>query len=122
MSLLAGIGQSLRGAMGGGVFPAATLHAVTQVITGGGEAANTFVDHSAQGFVGDWKAEVIAARGYDANAAKVILVQSETLPKPQVNDEVTAQRPINGTVERYRVTHVTSDPADATWQLAGVRV
>lgn len=122
MSLLAGIGQSLRGAMGGGVFPAATLHVVTATITPGGEASRTFADQAAQGFVGDWKAEIIAARGYDANAAKVILVQSAALSQPKVGDEVTAQRPINGTLARYRVTHVTSDPADATWQLAGVLV
>jgi hypothetical protein len=120
MSLLGDIGSALRGALEGDVFPAATLHVATPVIGEYGETSHTFVDHACVGFAGDWDARTMAARGYDANTAKVVLVQSDTLPRPKVEDQVTATRPLNGTTARYRITHVTSDPADATYQVAGV--
>lgn len=122
MSLLAGIGQALRGAMGGGVFPPAVLHVSTETINTYGATERTYVSHAATGFASNWKAEVMAVRGYDANTARVVLVQDTALPKPKLGDEITAQRPITGASERYRVTDVTSDPADATWQVAGVPV
>lgn len=121
-SLLAGIGQSLRGAMGGGVFPAATLHVATETLNEYGTPTRTFVDHVGTGFAANWRAEVMAAKGYTADTAKVVIVQGATLPKPKVGDEVTAIRPLTNEAERFRVTDVTSDPADATWQVAGVKV
>lgn len=122
MTLLAEIGAAVRGAVSGEVFPAATLHVVTEAEDASLALARTFVDHAAQGFVSDWKAEVALRRGYDANVAKIVLVQSAALPSPKIGDEVSAQRPILGTTERYRITDVSSDPADATWQVAGVKL
>lgn len=122
MTLLADIGDALRGALADDVLPAATLHAVTETLSDYGTPTRTLVDRAAQGFVSDWKSDVMAARGYPANTAKVVLVQDAALPRPKLGDEITAQRPINGTLERFRVTDVTSDPADATWQVAGVKV
>jgi len=122
MTLLAEIGEALRGAISDDVFPSATLHVATEAEGTDLVVTRTFVDHGTQGFVSDWKAEIRLARGYDANVAKIVLVQSPSLPKPKVGDEVSAQRPINGNTERYRVTDVTSDPADATYQVAGVKV
>lgn len=120
MTLLSEIGQAVRGAISGDVFPPATLHVVTETI--GLTVERSFVDHACQGFVSSWKAEVMAAKGYAANTAKIVLVQSDTLPRPKLGDEVTATRPIEGTAQRYRVTDVSSDPADATWSVAGVPV
>jgi len=121
-SLLAGIGQAIRGVTSGGMFPAATLHVVTESIDADGNTVRTPVDYAGTGFVSDWKSDVAARRGYPANTAKIVLVQSATLPKPKLGDEVTAIRPITNVSERYRVTDVTSDPADAMWQVAGVKV
>jgi hypothetical protein len=122
MTLLADIGDALRGALADDVLPAATLHVVTETLNDYGTPVRTLTDHVGQGFVSDWKAEVMAVRGYAANTAKVVLVQDAALPRPKLGDEITAQRPINGTMEHFRVTDVTSDPADATWQVAGVKI
>lgn len=121
MTLLAEIGEALRGALGGDVLPAATLHVSSSVIGEYGETTHAFVDHECQGFASTWDARTMAARGYDANTVKVVLVQSPDLPQPKLEDEITATRPILETTERYRITDVTSDPADATWQVAGVK-
>lgn len=122
MTLLAEIGEAVRGAIEDDVFPLATLHVATDTIGEYGETITTFVDHATTGFVADWEAAIALRRGYDANTAKVVLVQNDTMPKPKLGDKVTITRPIIGTTEVYRVTHETSDPADATWQVAGVKV
>jgi len=122
MTLLAEIGEALRDAFSDDVFTPAALHVGTATIGEFGETTMTWVDHDGAGFISRWDAETMAARGYDANTAKVVLVQSTTLPKPKLGDEVTATRPITLETERYRVTDVSSDPADATWQVAGVKL
>lgn len=128
MTLLAEIGQAVRGAIGGDVFPPATLHALARG-TGGeiplnddGQPVRAYADHGTTGFISKWDHKIMAAKGYDPNTAKVVLVQSPTLPKPEINDEVTAQRPITLEQVRYRVIDVSSDPADATWAVAGVPI
>jgi hypothetical protein len=121
MTLLAEIGEAVRGAIEDDVFPLATLHVGTDVIGEYGETTTTFVDHATTGFVADWEAAIALRRGYDANTAKIVLVQNDAMPKPKLGDKITATRPILETTETYRVTDVTSDPADATWQVAGVR-
>jgi len=122
MSLLGDIGSALRGALEGDVFPAATLHVATPVIGEYGETSHTFADHACVGFASNWDARTLAANGWDANTAKIVLVQSATLPLPKLEDQITATRPLNDTTARYRITDVTSDPADATYQVAGVLV
>lgn len=122
MTLLAEIGQALRGAISDDVFPAATLHVVTETLDAYGVPTRALTNHAGQGFVSEWKSDVMAARGYPSNTLKVVLVQAPALPRPKLGDEISAQRPINGTTERFRVTDVTSDPADATWQVAGIKV
>lgn len=122
MTLLAEIGAAVRGAINVDVFPAATLHVVTEGEGSKGETTRSRVDYPAQGFVSSWDANTMAAKGYASNTAKVVLVQAADLPKPKLGDEVTATRPIIGTTETYRVTDVSSDPADATWSVAGVKI
>lgn len=119
MTLLADIGLAVRGAIGGDVFPAATLHVATDMSNAAGETVKAFTDHATTGFVGEWKSDVAVARGYPVDAAKIVLVQG-AYPKPEIGHEVTAARPLTGEILRYRVVGVSADPADATWSLAGV--
>ncbi|WP_072389871.1 hypothetical protein [Hyphomicrobium sp. CS1GBMeth3] len=123
MSLLAEIGSALRDALGAeaDVFPAATLHKASMTLNTDGAAVRTFADHAGRGFVSRWDHKIMAAKGYDPKTAKIVIVQGET-PKPELGDEISATRPLNETVERYTVVDVTSDPADATWQVAGMPV
>lgn len=127
MSLLGEIGEALRGALDGDVFPPATLHVTTSdpeapTIDDNGVVVHGFIDHACVGFASNWDARTMAAKGYDVNTAKIVIVQAQGLPRPKLDDEVTAARPLNGTTARYRITDVTSDPADATYQVAGVLV
>lgn len=129
MSLLGEIGDALRGALGGAgeVFPPATLHVTTNdpdnpTTDDNGVVVHGFIDHACAGFASNWDARTMAAKGYDANTAKIVLVQSADMPRPKLDDQITATRPLNGTTARYRITDVTSDPADATYQVAGVLV
>lgn len=122
MTLLAEIGQAVRGAIGGDVFPLATLHIVSDTLDDDGQAVRIATDHTTTGFISAWTAKERLALGYGVEVGKVVLVQSPTLPRPKEGDEVTAQRPITGDVERYRVTDASADPADATWAVAGVRI
>lgn len=127
MSLLGEIGEALRGALGGEeVFPPATLHALTRnpdgsvPINADGRQVRALTDVPAFGFASRWDHKIIASKGWDPKTLKIVLVQSNQLQAPQVGDEASAVRPLNGTVERILVSEVTSDPADATWILAGV--
>ena len=105
-----------------GAFSLGTLHVVTESIGASGETIRSSVDHTCEGFVSDWDARTMASRGYPANTSKILIVQSDTLPEPKLNDDDTMTRPLNVTAHRYRITDVSSDPADATWQVAGVLV
>lgn len=129
MSLLADIGTALQGALGGPgeVFPAATLHVTSAdstnpTIDENGVVVHAFTDFPCAGFAANWDARTMAAKGYDANTAKIVLVQSGAMPRPKLDDQVTVARPLNETTARYRITDVTSDPADATYTVAGVPV
>lgn len=75
MTLLADIGLAVRGAIGGDVFPVATLHVATDMTNAAGETVKAFADHPTTGFVGEWKSDVAVVRGYPADAAKIVLVQ-----------------------------------------------
>lgn len=123
MSLLAEIGSALRDALGADadVFPPATLHKASTTIDADGVGVKIFADHAGRGFVSRWDHKIMAAKGYDPKTAKIVIVQGET-PQPEVGDEVSATRPLNASVERFTVIDVTSDPADATWQVAGMPV
>lgn len=120
MSLLGEIGEALRDAFSGDVFPAAILHVATEFVDEYGVVSRAFADHTASGFVSKWKAEVLVARGWTHLTAKVVLVQNPSLPAPKIGDEVTAERPLIGEQQRYTIIDVSLDPADATWQVAGV--
>jgi len=121
MSLLGGIGASLRGAMTG-VFGSGQLHRSTVTIDEYGAASTTSVDYDCEGFVAKWDSNVALTRGYAAHVAKILIVQADDMPAPRIGDEVTMARPLNPVSYRYQIVDVTSDPADATWQVAGVLV
>ena len=121
MSFLAELGVELRDAFEG-VFGAGTLHVATEKFDDYGRPAWSYVDHECEGFISNWDAQTMVARGYNSKEAKILIMQSDELPAPKLNDEVTMVRPLNETAKRYRITDVTSDPADATWQVAGVLV
>jgi hypothetical protein len=121
MTLIAEIGLAVRGAIGGDVFAPATLHVATDTTNDDGETVKAFADHVTTGFISNWAANVAAARGYSSDTAKIVLVQG-SYPKPQPGDEVTGTRPLRLETERYRVIEVSSDPADATWAVAGVLI
>lgn len=118
MTLLSDIGMAVRGAIGGDVFPAGTLHAATDGVTDAGETVAMFTDHATTGFVASWRQGEAPARGYPENSVKIVLVQGD-YPAPKIGDQVTATRPIVGTTARYRVLGASSDPADATWTIGG---
>lgn len=122
MSLLGEIGEALRDALGDDVFPPATLHVATEITDDWGVVQRGFSDKPATGFVSKWKAEIMAAKGWTDETAKIVIVQSPALPAPKIGDEVTATRPITEETRRYSIIFVTLDPADATWQVAGTPV
>ena len=121
MSLLTELGDELRGAFEG-VFGVGTLHVAIEAVDEYGRPSGSYADHECEGFISNWDAQTMVARGYNSKEAKILIMQSDDLPAPKLNDEVTMVRPLNETAKRYRITDVASDPADATWQVAGVLV
>lgn len=97
-----------------GQLHAVTLHKITETLDAYGSPSRVAADHVGQGVRLKWNAQVAVARGYPADAVKILMLQSDT-PSPTTTDEITVGS------ERWRIIDVMRDPVDATWVMAGVR-
>lgn len=106
------ISDIILGALGG-QLQAVTLHKVTETVDEYGAPSRTFADHSGEGVRLKWDSQTAIARGYPADAVKILMLQNG-VTEPGKGDELTVLS------ERWRVLDIRKDPVDATWTIAGV--